>query len=180
MNWLRAHRRQEADLAGLFEEHATPVWRFLVRQVGDPHVAEDLLQETMARAVRDPRSATREHEHQRAWMMVVARNLVTDRARSAVYRREQVTDRPADEAHEVSTAVRSHDVAVLDRWLVADALRSLSQAHRQVIVRAYYQDWSVAQIAEELDLAPGTVKSRMHHGMKALRVALQERGVSAR
>ncbi len=113
-------------------------------------------------------------------MMVVARNLVTDRARSAVYRREQVTDRPADEAHEVSTAVRSHDVAVLDRWLVADALRSLSQAHRQVIVRAYYQDWSVAQIAEELDLAPGTVKSRMHHGMKALRVALQERGVSAR
>lgn len=180
MSWLRNGGRREGDLTHLFEEHATPVWRFLVRQTGDPHVAEDLLQETMARAVRDDRSATRDVDHQRAWMMVVARNLVTDRARSAAFRREEVTDMPADEAHERSTATKGHDDAVLDRWLVADALRSLSEAHRQVIVRAYYQDCSVAQIAAELDLAPGTVKSRMHHGMKALRVALQERGVSAR
>lgn len=179
MSWLRSGRSREVDLSHLFEEHATSLWRYLLRQTGDPHVAEDLLQETMARAVRDPDSATRDSDHQRAWMMVVARNLVTDRARSAAHRRERVTAVPADQAHEHATAVEGHDDAALDRWLVADALSSLSQAHRQVIVRTYYQDWTVAQIAAELDLSPGTVKSRMHHGMKALRVALQERGVSA-
>jgi len=47
-----------------------------------------------------------------------------------------------------------------------------------VIVTAYYGGRSVAQAAVELDIPEGTVKSRLHYGLRALRLALQERGVT--
>jgi RNA polymerase sigma-70 factor (ECF subfamily) len=47
-----------------------------------------------------------------------------------------------------------------------------------VILRAYYQGWSVAQIAADLQIAEGTVKSRLHYAVRALRLNLQEMGVT--
>ncbi len=47
-----------------------------------------------------------------------------------------------------------------------------------MIVRAYYRGESVAELAAALDVPPGTVKSRLHHGLRALRRALQENGVT--
>jgi RNA polymerase sigma-70 factor (ECF subfamily) len=62
--------------------------------------------------------------------------------------------------------------------LVSDSLAQLSDDHRQVIVRAYYGRRTVTDIAKELDIPAGTVKSRLHYGMRALKLALQERGVT--
>ncbi len=59
-----------------------------------------------------------------------------------------------------------------------EALAGLSVEHRAVIVRAYYGGRSVAGIAEELGIPEGTVKSRLHYGLRALRLALQEKGVT--
>jgi RNA polymerase sigma-70 factor (ECF subfamily) len=47
-----------------------------------------------------------------------------------------------------------------------------------VIIRAYYVGQSVAELAKELAIPPGTVRSRLHYGMRALRLALRERGVT--
>jgi RNA polymerase sigma-70 factor (ECF subfamily) len=68
---------------------------------------------------------------------------------------------------------------VLDSWLVADALDQLTPEHRAVVVGAYYGGRSVAELAREHQIPEGTVKSRMHYALRALRLALQERGVSA-
>jgi RNA polymerase sigma-70 factor (ECF subfamily) len=46
-------------------------------------------------------------------------------------------------------------------------------------VGAYYGGRSVAELATELGIAPGTVKSRLHYGLRALRLALQEKGVTS-
>ena len=70
------------------------------------------------------------------------------------------------------------DDAVLDRMLVSDALGALSRDHRAVIVAVHYLGRSVREIAETEGIAEGTVKSRLHYGMRALRLALQERGVT--
>ena len=56
---------------------------------------------------------------------------------------------------------------------LADALARLSIDHRDVIVRAYYRGLSTHQIATELDIPEGTVKSRMHYATIALRAALE-------
>jgi RNA polymerase sigma-70 factor (ECF subfamily) len=68
--------------------------------------------------------------------------------------------------------------SVLDSWLVADALSKLTPDHRAVIVRAYYMGQSVAELAAALNVPKGTIRSRMHYGLRALRLVLQERGVT--
>ena len=74
---------------------------------------------------------------------------------------------------------QAQDVVQLDAWLVADALVSLSPEHRAVVVDAYYHGRSVAEMASAHGVPPGTVKSRMHYALRALRLALQEKGVSS-
>ena len=59
---------------------------------------------------------------------------------------------------------------------MADALGVLSALHREVITAAYYEGRSVAEIARALQVPEGTVKSRLHYGLRSLRLALQEKG----
>ena len=66
----------------------------------------------------------------------------------------------------------------MDRLLIGDALAQLSPEHRGVVRRSYYQGWTTAQIAEDLQIAEGTVKSRLHYALRALRLILQEMGVA--
>ena len=135
--------------------------------------AADVVQETLLRAWRHPDVLTRSEESVRAWLFTVARNLVIDESRSAPRRRELTTD----EVPERGVADRTQEV--LDAWLVADAMVEISAEHRAVVVGAYYRGLSVAELARELDIPAGTVKSRLHYGLRAMRLALQERGVSS-
>jgi RNA polymerase sigma-70 factor (ECF subfamily) len=65
----------------------------------------------------------------------------------------------------------------LDAIVVADALRTLSPEHRAVIFDSYYRGQTANQIAEARGIPAGTVRSRMHYALRAMRLALQERGV---
>jgi len=67
---------------------------------------------------------------------------------------------------------------MLDRVVVSEALDSLSRDHRAVIVETYYRGRSVAEAAEVLGIPPGTVKSRCYYALRALKLALAERGVT--
>ena len=105
----------------------------------------------------------------------MARNLVIDEKRSARSRNESSTpdlERVGDRAgpDEVDSA--------LDRLLLGEALSQLSAEHRAVLKRSYYQGWTTAQIAADLQIAEGTVKSRLHYAVRALRLILQEMGVT--
>ena len=66
----------------------------------------------------------------------------------------------------------------LESWAVADALASLRPDHRRVIIETYYRGCSVAEAAATLGIPPGTVKSRTFYALKALKLALQERGLA--
>ena len=65
---------------------------------------------------------------------------------------------------------------VADRQLIGDALAQLSAEHRAVILRSYYEAGTTASIANDLQIAEATVKSRLHYAMRALRRAVQEMG----
>ena len=64
-------------------------------------------------------------------------------------------------------------------WLIADALRQLTPAHRDVIVECFYHDRTVREAAERLGVPAGTVKSRTYYALRALKLALEDRGVAA-
>jgi RNA polymerase sigma-70 factor (ECF subfamily) len=161
-------------MRGLYDEHAGALWRYAVGLTGDPARAEDVVQETLLRAWQHP-EVTEDYENSaRGWLFTVARNMIIDERRSARFRNESATwDLDKTDRR------RSDDVdAALDRLLLSDALAKLSPQHRAVIVRSYYRGWTTAQIAADLGIAEGTVKSRLHHALRALRLTLQEMGFS--
>lgn len=161
-----------ARLGALYSAHAGPVWRYVVRLTGDRAGADDVVQETLLRAWRSPRILQQDPDTLRSWMMTVARNLVIDDARSARRRHENVVADVPEQRRDDDTD------ALFEAILIEEALAVLSAEHRAVILRCYYGGRSVAQAARELGIPEGTVKSRLHYGLRAMRLALQERGVT--
>jgi RNA polymerase sigma-70 factor, ECF subfamily len=161
-----------ALLRAVHDEHGQALLRYVLRLTrGDMPFAEDVVQESLLRLWRKPEVLQQPTDSARAWLFTVARHLVIDDRRSARYTRELRTDMVPE--HPSPDAIGP----AFDKWILSDALLSLSEDHRTAIVRAYYLGQTVADIAQHEQIPEGTVKSRLHYALRALRIALQERGV---
>ena len=162
----------DADLMrALHDEHAHVLWAYVVRLTGgDRARAQDVVQETLLRAWRNPSVLDQSTGSARGWLFTVARRIVIDDWRTSRARAELVTADVPERASPDAT-----DQA-LDRHIVAAALRLLSPEHRAVLIECFYRGASVAQAAAALGVPPGTVKSRTHYALRALRLAVDEMG----
>lgn len=167
----------QADLMRtLHDEHAAALWSYVMRlTAGDRSRAEDVVQETLLRAWRSPQVLDRAGSA-RSWLFTVARRIVIDDWRTARSRSEV----PVAELPGTSRYVVEDDETerTMTAFLVAEALDRLSKPHRQVVVECYYRGLSVAEAAGRLGIPEGTVKSRLHYALRALRLALEELGVT--
>jgi RNA polymerase sigma-70 factor (ECF subfamily) len=140
---------------------------------GDRSRAEDIVQETFIRACRHPEALDPGRGSPRPWLFTVARHVAVDSHRARAARPVEVGDGPL-----ALVAVPDDDIdRALDTWLVAEALASLSEKHREVLLLTFYRQRSVAETAAVLGVPEGTVKSRAYYALRALKVALAERGV---
>jgi RNA polymerase sigma-70 factor, ECF subfamily len=158
----------ERDVREAYAAHAGELYGFALRSLGDSGLAEEAVQETFLRAWRagdrfDPQIASL-----RTWLFAILRNVVIDlgRARAA---------RPVLAESEVEPAVEPFEEALL-AWQLEEAMRRIGEQHRRVLVETYYRGRPYAEVAEELGVPEGTVKSRVYYGLRALRVALEEIG----
>jgi len=159
----------------LHDEHAAALWGYCVRLTGhDRARAEDVAQETLLRAWRHFPVLDQSKGSVRAWLFTVARNIVIDEWRSRKAHGElSVADVP-----EPGDPVDRTD-QLLQSWLVAEALTRLSPEHRAVLQECYYRGAPVSEAARRLGIPEGTVKSRTHYALRALKLALEEMGVGA-
>ena len=164
--------QKEAALQSLHDRHAPELRRFAPGSPTTPTSPRTSSRRRCSGRGGIRSSPTAATPRPGAWLFTVTRHIVVDRWRSAAARHETG---PVDVEGQ-SEADRTGEV--LDRWLIADALAALSPEHREVIAAAYYEGRSVAEIAGILHIPEGTVKSRLHYGLRGLRLALQEKGVS--
>lgn len=161
-----------ALLKALHDEHATALWHFVLHLTGgDRGRAEDVVQETLFRAWRRPAVLAQQQSSARGWLFTVARNIVVDGWR-AERRRPTTSTESVPEPLQPDATDRA-----LQAMVVAEAMQRLSHDHGAVLLECYFRGCTAAQAAARLDIPIGTVKSRLHYALHALRLVLEEMGV---
>ncbi|MDI2129838.1 sigma-70 family RNA polymerase sigma factor [Yinghuangia seranimata] len=167
-------RLDEAAAERLYRRYAVPLLSFCLRHTGgDRHWAEDVVQETLVRAWRNGKDADDPEQSLMPWLATVARRIVIDDHRAKTARPAEVSPGPLE-----FVPAEDQLEPLLRSMAVADALQSLSEPHREVLVETMLRDRTVNQAAEVLGVPVGTVKSRVYYAVRALRVALEERGLA--
>jgi RNA polymerase sigma-70 factor (ECF subfamily) len=166
-------------------ELADQVYRVARRMVGTREEAEELVQDTYARAFRSWKSFT-PGTNMRAWLLRILTNLNTDRGRKIQRTPDQQPLEESDyflanklAAVEGEQALEQERVVErLSQGGVVDALAALPHDFRDVVVLVDLGDFSYADAAQILDVPIGTVMSRLHRGRRILKKTLAEESIT--
>ena len=175
-------RGDERATAELWDRYAGRVRALGLRLSGyDSRFADDLVQETFAKLWRGASRFDATRGTEATFVFTVARRAAVDQWRRG---RRAAGDQPLDGLPEAIGAVTSgpgapedHVDAVVTGWVVTEALGNLPPAQREVIELAYYRQLTQTEIAGQLGIPLGTVKTRTYAALKALRAALADTGV---
>jgi len=141
------------------------------RILGDPALAEEAAQEALVRAWRSCSTFDPAGGPLRAWLFTIVHHVAVDLARSRA-RRPSLPHAAAD-SESVTRATATHEDAVVLRHQLVDALSGIGDLHRHVVVETVLKDRSHAEVAAELGVPPGTVRSRLHYALRQLRARLE-------
>jgi RNA polymerase sigma-70 factor (ECF subfamily) len=164
-----ARRGTGEMLAALYADYGSELRRFATCLTGDHGRAEDIVQETMLRAWRHPEKVGGRTGAPRAWLYKVVRHLAIDQHRARRARPAEATGLMVL----AGLAAPDQIDAAITGWDLARALAGLRPADRDLLAARYLRDRSVNDIAADLDLPAGTIKSRLFAAREALRRNLQ-------
>ncbi|MCW2603320.1 MAG: polymerase subunit sigma [Pseudonocardiales bacterium] len=174
----RASRLDDREMRDLQAEHGVALRIVALRMCdGDVGRADDAVQEAFIRAWQHPEVLDASRGSTRGWLLTTIRRILVDAHRAREARPIVATDIVPELPYR--TAAVSDVDRMLEQTVVLDALAALAYPHREAIVECYYRGSTVVEAAQRLGVPPGTVKSRLFYGLRALRSALQERGVHA-
>jgi RNA polymerase sigma-70 factor (ECF subfamily) len=165
---IASHADRDA-FAALFGHFAPRVKSYMLRMGAEPQLAEELAQETLLAVWRKAAAFDRAKAAPSTWIFTIARNLRIDAARRD-RRREPVED-PSD-APPAEPIPDDSLAAVQSESRIRTALGALPPEQAQVVRLSFFSDKPHSEIAEELKLPLGTVKSRMRLAMNRLRELL--------
>ena len=151
--------------------HQEPVFRFAYLFLGDPDDAEDITQETFLRAYHHLKrfDTTRPL---RPWLLSIAANLARNRHRSAARYLAALTRSFRAEPPE-SNDIEEHALLDMDADQLWQAVRLLTADDQQIIYLRFFLDLTTAETSQALDVAEGTVKSRLSRAVNRLRAIIK-------
>jgi len=158
----------DSDIRDAYKAHSGELYGFAYRSLRDGSLAEEAVQETFLRAWRAGDRFDPELASLRTWLFAIIRNVVIDISRKAsvelkpTTETDDRTDDPFDRA--------------LVSWQVEEALRRIGDQHREALIEIYFKDRPYGEVAAELGVPEGTVKSRVYYGLRAMSNALEELG----
>ncbi|MFI5959139.1 sigma-70 family RNA polymerase sigma factor [Cryptosporangium sp. NPDC051539] len=159
----------DTRIDALHATHSSDLLRYLLKlNRGDRQTAEDMLQETMLRAWQHVDRLPEHENNQRRWLFAVARRLFIDSVRA---RQIRPTETPVLDLEHLGRAEDTSDAAVVND-AVQHAFGRLSDAHRSVLVDLHMRGLTAEELAARMRVPVGTVKSRAHYALRALRNGL--------
>ncbi|MFQ1004035.1 sigma-70 family RNA polymerase sigma factor [Modestobacter sp. SSW1-42] len=173
---LRPGEPARLDVPTAYAAHGPELYRFALRHLGDQGAAQDVVQEVFLRAWRSAASYDPQLASLRTWLFAIARNLLVDEVRRGAVRpwQRELTD---GTGHDLGPSAPPVDERLVDAWVVEEALRRIGAEHRAAIVETHLRGRPHAEVAAELGVPVGTLRSRVFYGLKALRLAMEEMGV---
>ncbi|MDL5157139.1 RNA polymerase sigma factor [Actinomycetospora termitidis] len=172
--------RRTTDLETAYRRHAGELHRFVTRHLRDATTASDVVQEVFVRAWRHAGRYDATVGSLRVWLFTIARNLIVDQVRHDRARPGRPTDpgvlgevaeRTAREPR------RSFSEDLVTAWFLEEALERIGADQRVAIVETALRGRPYAEVAAELDVPVGTLRSRVFHGLRNLRSIMEETGV---
>jgi len=171
---------QDAALDDLMERHATPVFHFLCRMVGNEDDANDLAQETFARVFR-ARASFRPAEKFSTWLFTIAANLARNHSRWRARHPNVSLEAETGEAEQpLGSTLPANEPAPNEQALateraaaVRSAVGKLPEDLREAIVLCEWEELSVAEAAAILESTPKAVESRLYRARQILRARLK-------
>lgn len=171
---MDARTERIESIEQLHADWAGALYLYAWRRLGDAGAAEEAVQDTLVRAWRHADRFDPARGSLPGWLFAIERNVLTDR-----FRRREARPRVVAPIREDDAPLTDADVErALEGWQLAEALQGLSREHRDAIVEVHYLGYSVREVAQRHDVPVGTVKSRVYYGLRALRLRLEEMGVT--
>jgi RNA polymerase sigma-70 factor, ECF subfamily len=162
-------------MRALFERHQVKVYRFVLRIVRDAALAEDTVSETFVDAWQHA-GRYEGRASVSTWLLGIARH----RALTAATRRRPTESLDCDAAQNAVDPARDPEteLGLKDTGsVIRGALAALSREHAEIIDLVYYQEKSIHEIGEILDIPENTVKTRMFYARKRLAALVAAEGI---
>ena len=164
----------DEGVRAVYAAHGPELYRFAFRSLGDRGLAEEAVQETFVRAWQAADRFDDALGSLRTWLFAIIRNVVIDLSRARAVRPQVAAQSDAQEIIVLDDEIEQ----VLVAWQVEEALRMLSDEHRDALVEVHYKGRPYNEVALERGIPIGTMKSRVYYALKAMRLALEELGWS--
>jgi len=158
-------------LAGLYDRHAPAMLGLGRKLLRDRGEAEELLHDVFLEAWNRAGDFDPSRGSVKTWLMLRMRSRCLDRIKSAARSR---TSPIGDRAERLIGAEPASAARAVDAQRVHGALATLPDDQRQIFELGYFGGLSCSEMAEHLGIPIGTVKSRLHAGMKKLRAAFAD------
>ena len=175
---MRLRRGDINAIAALMERYQHRLYRYLLRLVSEPSTAEDLFQQTWMRVLERIKSYDPRRNFE-GWLFAIAHNMAIDHLRR---RRPESLDEPTLSGETHSERTPSKDPGALEQLLssekaalVVEAVADLPVPFREVLALRFEEEMKLEEIADALDIPLGTVKTRLHRALKALRQSLENK-----
>ena len=167
---------EELALAELYDRFGRVAYGLALRILRDPGLAEEAVQDAFLSAWRSAGRFDATRGLPRSWLLTIVHRRAVDLVQHAV-RRPEV---PAEELPEGSSPPTEETAALREeRRAVRQALELIPGEQREALELAYYGGYSQTQISDHLGVPLGTIKTRMFHGLRRLRVLLSDNSLDA-
>lgn len=160
-------KQDKQGVSSLYLNHSRLFYGVILRIVKNEFLAENILQDVFIKIWQNINSYDASKGHFLAWALNIARNASIDMVRSKDYRNNLVTD-----GIEPQTSEHYYSEIDVDNIGLKEMVKKLNPKHQQLIELLYFEGYTQSEVADELNIPLGTVKSRVRKAFQELRIIL--------